>query len=141
MSNFWSLVSVLCLIISAPVFTLDPFPGEKWKTGYIYIGGGSHLFYYLFKTRNQSTLAAPLVIWLEGGPGYSTSFSVFSEAGPYTINNKTKAIEYNPFAWNEVAETLFVDQPAGTHFSYATRMDRMCSDEGCVANDFYRFLQ
>eukprot|EP01022_Parablepharisma_sp_SALTPOND_P008384 TRINITY_DN135828_c0_g1_i1.p2 TRINITY_DN135828_c0_g1~~TRINITY_DN135828_c0_g1_i1.p2 ORF type:complete len:422 (-),score=43.87 TRINITY_DN135828_c0_g1_i1:705-1970(-) len=138
MNTYLCLIFVLCPF---SIFALNPFPGENWNTGYIDVGEGSYLFYYLFRSRNHSNPKPPLVIWLEGGPGFSTSFGVFTEGGPYVVNNKTKEIEKNPFAWNEVADTLFVDQPAGVHFSYALKEERICSSETCVSNDFYKFLQ
>ncbi len=138
LSTILLFASLPSLISAAPA--VNPFPGDAWETGYIEVGGENSLFYYLFGCRNKSIAAPPLVIWLEGGPGASSSLGVFSEGGPHIVNNRTGEIERNPYAWNEVADTLFVDQPAGVYFSVAKRKERMCTDEACVTNDFYAFL-
>jgi len=136
----WINIFLIFLLIKF-IYAINPFPRDNWKTGFINLGNGNHLFYYLFKCRNLTIKDPSLVVWLQGGPGCSTSLSVFSEGGPYVVNNKTSDIEYNQFAWNSIADTLFIDQPAGTHFSYSTNNDSICQNENCVANDFYIFLQ
>eukprot|EP00831_Metopus_contortus_P049143 TRINITY_DN4043_c0_g1_i4.p3 TRINITY_DN4043_c0_g1~~TRINITY_DN4043_c0_g1_i4.p3 ORF type:complete len:191 (+),score=41.52 TRINITY_DN4043_c0_g1_i4:35-607(+) len=72
--------------------------------------------------------------------GASSALGVFSEGGPYIVNNKTKELERNIYAWNEVADVLFIDQPVGVQFSFANDQSSMCKTEGCVADDLYTFL-
>ena len=44
----------------------------------------------------------------------------------------------NPHSWNNEANLLYIDQPAGTGFSYGLGLDH---DESEVAEDMYAFLQ
>jgi carboxypeptidase D len=41
------------------------------------------------------------------------------EIGPYRVKDSEKPqLEYNPGAWDEFANVVFVDNPVGTGFSY-----------------------
>ena len=44
---------------------------------------------------------------------------MFTELGPYVLD-KDLNITINPFAWNKVANVLFLEQPVGVGFSYQT---------------------
>ena len=72
---------------------------------------------------------APLVVWLQGGPGasstgphsfsafclrsfliqYVSGFGNFLEVGPLDVNLKPRAIN-----WVQSANVLFIDNPVGT---------------------------
>lgn len=61
--------------------------------------------------------------------------------GPYLSNNKTGHIEWNSIAFNNLTETLFIDQPAGTPFSTAPADNStLCTDEECVGRELFDFL-
>lgn len=59
---------------------------------------------------------APLILWLEGGPGASTAFSVFKEIGPFncSFDGENYMIEENPLSWHNNNSLLFIDSPVGT---------------------------
>lgn len=63
---------------------------------------------------------------------------LFQENGPCRINNDSTAVSLNPFSWNTVANTLYIDQPVGVGFSVGT-MDVGTSEE--AAADVWTFLQ
>jgi carboxypeptidase C (cathepsin A) len=67
-------------------------------TGYITVNEthGGNLFYWLFESRGDPQ-KDPLVVWLTGGPGCSSILALFTENGPFLMNNKTKEPAYNPF--------------------------------------------
>ena len=99
----------------------------------------------MVESRNSPT-TDPLIIWLQGGPGYSSMTTFFVENGPYntTIDSSLSgAAAYsftsNPYSWNNKANVMYVDQPLGVGYSagewYTTR-----SFEWRVARDFYNFL-
>jgi len=97
------------------------------------------LFFWMFESRSKPK-TDPLVIWLTGGPGCSSLMALFFENGPYTINTDL-SLKINPYSWNSFANIIFVDQPAGTGFSYVdSTFDYVTSEDG-VAHDMYMFIQ
>lgn len=62
--------------------------------------GDRQLFYWLFApSEHEDTAAAPLVVWLNGGPYYSSMVGLFLENGPFRIVNRT-TIQLNPHSWH-----------------------------------------
>ncbi|XP_065897505.1 uncharacterized protein [Dysidea avara] len=110
-------------------------------TGYIEVNKtfGVHLFYWFFESRsNPST--DPLVIWLTGGPGCSSELALFVENGPFLLNVTTEPA-LNPYGWNQFANLLYIDQPAGTGFSYVTNPLGYTIDERQIARELWYMVQ
>ncbi len=142
MKSLIALLLLSGLVFSAWSKAVNPFPGEEWSTGYLTASDEDKaLFYYLIKCRNKSISNPPLMIWLEGGPGYSSAAGIYMHGGPYIVNNMTGAIVWNKDAWNSVADVLFVDQPAGTIFSYSNDYNKICADLTCIVDDLQAFLR
>jgi vitellogenic carboxypeptidase-like protein len=85
-----------------------------------------NLFYWLFKSK-QARPDAPLVLWLNGGPGSSSMFGLFAENGPLRVSrNGTGTGDFQVHlprdgqgSWlDEGVDIVFVDQPVGTGFSF-----------------------
>jgi carboxypeptidase C (cathepsin A) len=85
------------------------------------------MWFWFFEARdNPST--APLALWFNDGPGYSSMVGLFAENGPCTFNNVSGPIPVlNPYSWNNVANMLYIDQPIGTGFSYGSDSDDVTS--------------
>lgn len=64
-----------------------------------------------------------MVLWLTGGPGCSSEVALFGENGPCSVTADGNGTVRNPSAWNQHANLLYVDQPAGTGFSYGLGLD------------------
>ena len=77
-----------------------------------------NLFYWFVESRSNSK-AAPLVLWLNGGPGAASLYGFFMETGPYRVRSDGTIVK-RKFAWTEQAHYLMIDQPAGVGFSYGT---------------------
>ncbi|KAI1779461.1 Alpha/Beta hydrolase protein [Hypoxylon cercidicola] len=73
-------------------------------------------FFWYFEAQNDPR-NSPLVIWMNGGPGASSLFGVFTENGPCHIT-RDLIPEQNPWSWNKDYNILYVDQPVQTGFSY-----------------------
>ncbi|KAH9854286.1 peptidase S10 serine carboxypeptidase [Lenzites betulinus] len=113
-------------------------PTVKQYSGYLDISETRHLFFWFFEAR-QDPQNAPFMLWLNGGPGCSSTTGLFFEMGPCTVFEDGRT-ERNPYSWNNVANLLFLDQPIGTGFSYSTdgsKVDTLAD----LAVDVYAFLQ
>ena len=78
-------------------------------------------------------------MWLNGGPGCSSTTGLLFENGPCTITSPNTTVP-NPHSWNNATNMLFLDQPIGTGFSYASdgsKVDTLAD----LAVDVYAFLQ
>lgn len=90
-------------------------------TSYLDVGGGKDLFFYFFESRGNPK-KDPVIMWINGGPGCSSSIGLFMELGPCTVNNNPKTLndtKPNPYSWNEHANIFFVDEPVNVGFSQA----------------------
>ena len=67
-------------------------------------------------------MSAPLLIWLQGGPGGPGWFGAFGEIGSYYIggNATNPELRERCFTWCAKYNCLFVDQPVNTGFSFQT---------------------
>eukprot|EP00005_Dracoamoeba_jomungandri_P000259 CAMPEP_0174256456 /NCGR_PEP_ID=MMETSP0439-20130205/5678_1 /TAXON_ID=0 /ORGANISM="Stereomyxa ramosa, Strain Chinc5" /LENGTH=435 /DNA_ID=CAMNT_0015339061 /DNA_START=18 /DNA_END=1325 /DNA_ORIENTATION=- len=124
-----------------------PIPPGNWSSGYLLANKtyGANLFYWLFDPQDGNT-SAPVVVWLQGGPGCSGMIALFQENGPFHIleTNTTSSSTYqltpNPFSWNKFAYLLYIDNPAGTGFSYVTDDKGYVTTEQQMAQDLYTAL-
>ncbi|KAL8554455.1 hypothetical protein ACS0TY_002596 [Phlomoides rotata] len=100
---------------------------------------GRALFYYFTEAEDSSS--KPLVLWLNGGPGCSSIGSgAFTELGPFRVNPDGKTLWYNKYAWNNVANVVFLESPAGVGFSYSNRTSDYVTGDKQTAADAYTFL-
>ncbi|EJK62148.1 hypothetical protein THAOC_17255 [Thalassiosira oceanica] len=80
----------------------------------------------------------PLIVWLTGGPGCSSSLALLTENGPCTVNEDGASTSVNPYSWTESAHVLWLDQPANVGYSYGQGND---TNEKMISEDAYYFLQ
>lgn len=83
---------------------------------------------------------APVVLWLQGGPGGSSLFGLFVEHGPYLVTKDITA-ELRPFSWARRFSMLYVDNPVGTGFSFTGREEGYARNQSDVARDLFEALQ
>ncbi|XP_027350678.1 serine carboxypeptidase-like 25 isoform X2 [Abrus precatorius] len=112
-------------------------------SGYVTVNkvAGRALFYWLTEAP-QNPLTKPLVIWLNGGPGCSSvAYGASEEIGPFRINKTASGLYINKFAWNTVANLLFLETPAGVGFSYTNRSsDLFNTGDRRTAQDSLEFV-
>ena len=113
--------------------------GEKQWTGTVNVGAGRDLFYWFFHSRNDPS-TDPVIVWMNGGPGASSTLGLFNELGPCRLLPHGDASEPNPWAWNNNASLLFLDQPAGAGFSHLADGLPLAAREEDTMDDFQRFL-
>uniref|UniRef100_A0ACD5YL68 Uncharacterized protein n=1 Tax=Avena sativa TaxID=4498 RepID=A0ACD5YL68_AVESA len=110
--------------------------------GYVTVNSasGKALFYY-FAEAAEDPSTKPLVLWLNGGPGCSSLGGAMLEIGPFFVNSDNMTLSTNKYAWNNVANMLFLESPAGVGFSYSnTTSDYNNTGDSSTATDAYTFL-
>ena len=64
---------------------------------------------------------APVVIWLNGGPGASSTFANFLFSSPLRISESTDGVfemYTSKETWIKTGTMIYIDQPVGTGFAY-----------------------
>ena len=79
------------------------------------------VFYYFV---DHADATAPLVVWMNGGPGASSMMGMFGELGPLLVNGRSLgpdgsvvSLWENAFSWSSGAALVAWEQPAGVGFS------------------------
>ena len=105
---------------------------------------------------------APVVIWLQGGPGSSSLWGLFEINGPFMAvedDSGNTIARPNPNSWNKKANMIYIDNPVGTgkcllkffhdfktiyHYFFPgfshTGVDGFAQNQVDVGNDLYEFL-
>jgi len=104
-------------------------PGVKSYSGYVDIAKDQHIFFWFFEARNVNPHTAPLTVWINGGPGSSSMIGLFQELGPCGVGADGKPY-YNPYAWNNVSNMIFIDHPSTVGSSYSVPVPGYLDDNG-----------
>jgi len=111
-------------------------PNVRQITGYLKLGDQDKEYFFWFFESRDKPKEDPLVLWMTGGPGCSSGIALFHENGPCTPHKNGVGSELNPYSWNNHANMIYIDQPAGTGFSKGVTD----TDEAGVSADMYTFL-
>lgn len=124
----------LSLVTSLPGWTMKSY------SGFITVNEtyNSNLFFWFFPAQ-VDPVNAPVLMWLQGGPGGSSLFGLFVEHGPFYVNQDSKLLPKN-ITWNEKYSMLYVDNPVGTGFSFTGADDGYATNEEDVGRDLYSLL-
>ncbi|KAF8968259.1 Alpha/Beta hydrolase protein [Flammula alnicola] len=114
-------------------------PAVKQYSGYLDVAEDKHLFFWFFESRTAPK-DAPLILWLNGGPGCSSSTGLLFELGPCSIANDGHNVTSNPYSWNKHANIIFLDQPVNVGYSYADDGTTV-STSPVAGKDVYAFLE
>lgn len=98
----------------------------------------SNLYFWYFPPFYKSK-NAPVLLWLQGGPGGSSLFGLFTELGPLIA--KKDGFVRRKYHWALNHHLIFIDNPAGTGFSFTDNEKGYCTDENCVSRGLYNALQ
>ncbi|CAE6532886.1 unnamed protein product [Rhizoctonia solani] len=117
-------------------------PTVNVYSGYLDVDyGAKHLFFYFFESRSDPD-SDPVLMWINGGPGCSSSLGLFMELGPCSIHGPLQSgsngTEWNPYSWNNKANLFFLDQlysrRVGVGFSYADYGETISTTEDAARN-------
>ncbi|OQR72929.1 putative serine carboxypeptidase CPVL isoform 1 [Tropilaelaps mercedesae] len=99
----------------------------------------SNMFFWFFPAYNNAR-QAPIILWLQGGPGGSSLFGLFVEHGPYKITAHQFA-RLRRITWAQQFNMLYIDNPVGTGFSFTKTDDGYVTNETEVGRDLFEALQ
>ncbi|XP_076677080.1 retinoid-inducible serine carboxypeptidase [Andrena cerasifolii] len=131
------LLATLCLA-SGTLARKGFGPGEQ-EWGHVKVRPDGNMFWWLYYTTANvsSYYEKPLIIWLQGGPGgSSTSFGNFEELGPLDVN-----LTPRNYSWVKDYNVLFIDNPVGTGFSYTTSILGYTTTNAQIANDLLQCMR
>lgn len=132
------LLLLLLGLSTGAIVDLPPDEGkEVWD--YVTVRKDAHMFWWLYYATHpcKNFTELPLVMWLQGGPGgSSTGFGNFEEIGPLDCDLKPRKT-----TWLQSANLLFVDNPVGTGFSYVNKNGSYAKDLAMVASDMMVLLK
>ncbi|GAB6021025.1 hypothetical protein CHUAL_003662 [Chamberlinius hualienensis] len=106
-------------------FTVDP----------IY---NSNMFFWYFPAELDPE-TAPVVVWLQGGPGGTSIFGLFNEIGPFVID-KDLDLHERGINWAIPFNLIFFDNPVGAGFSFTENDAGYAKNQTDVANNLYEAL-
>ncbi|XP_063832819.1 venom serine carboxypeptidase [Ostrinia nubilalis] len=98
----------------------------------------SNQFFWYFPAMTSNNQPAPVVVWLQGGPGATSLYGLFTENGPLRVRNgKFERRKYN---WALSHHVIYIDNPVGTGFSFTNDSKGYCIDEAQVGEQLYSTL-
>ena len=118
----------------------------EMESGYINVTSEDWLFYWYTGATASASDDAPVLFWSNGGPGCSAMEGATTESGPlwlWDAKASGKAgfsgtLSRNPYAWNQQAHVVFVDQPR--YVGYSTGTGRKVTSSVDAGKDFVQFL-
>lgn len=120
----------------------DRVPQEKiplMHAGQLLLEEGKDVHYFFWKFADpikHPDAENKTIFWFNGGPGCLSLDGALMESGPLRVNENTE-IDYNEGSWHKLADLVFVDQPAGTGFSYGSSFDSNMEE---VEEHFMKFI-
>ncbi|KAF9266185.1 alpha/beta-hydrolase [Marasmius fiardii PR-910] len=97
-----------------------------------------HLYFVMVKNRRVADRER-VMFWFNGGPGCSSFDGLMMEVGPWRMDGKG-GFEVAEGGWEEYTTMIYVDQPAGTGFSYTSSNNYVHTLEE-AATQFTEFLR
>jgi len=100
-----------------------------------------NMFFWFFPA-SEAPETAPVVIWLQGGPGGSSMFGALKLHGPVittnTDNDTLTGATNNPYTWAKKHNVIYIDNPVGAGYSFSNKLPTTNND---VTDNLYEFLQ
>ncbi|KZO97969.1 alpha/beta-hydrolase [Calocera viscosa TUFC12733] len=161
-----ALALVICLLVnglyaapapgSAASFYVPNLPGLKQDSSHplhIYAGhlpsvqptasptgnAQPNLYFMMHKARRVADRER-VILWFNGGPGCSSFDGSMMEVGPWRVDGQGGLKLIPSGGWEEYATIIYIDQPVGTGFSYAST-DQYVHDLGEAATQLIRFMR
>ncbi|KIH45949.1 serine carboxypeptidase, partial [Ancylostoma duodenale] len=109
-------------------------------SGYLRGSDTHKLHYWLVESQNYAS-TAPLLLWLNGGPGSSSVWGMLTENGPFRPNKDGKTLYENVYSWNKFANVLYLEAPHNVGYSYSTVANDNAYTDDQTADENYNALK
>lgn len=115
--------------------------GVKSYSGFLTVNKtcNSNLFFWFFLAKVNSS-KAPVVLYLNGGPGQSSLYGALMENGPVYIHSNN-TLQLRKYSWHEKHNLLYIDSPVGTGFSFTNSLDCYLTNEVDIGRSLYEALR
>mgnify|MGYP000471438164 CR=1 FL=1 len=134
-------VLALAAVKDDEVSELPGFPGPypfKLYSGFLNVTfsptingyDGARIHYQFHTSQRESHATDPVVAWHTGGPGGSSIYGQYAELGYFQVST-SEGETVNDYSWNNVANMLFLEAPAG---SFLTPVDEHSGFSYCTKN-------
>lgn len=95
----------------------------------------ANMFMWYFPAEERPE-TAPVIFYLQGGPGLSSLVGIFSINGKFRLT-KDLRIEYRDIYWSKNHHVVYIDNPVGTGFSFTSNPQGYARSSG----DYTEYLQ
>ncbi|KAJ2823395.1 hypothetical protein FBU31_004297 [Coemansia sp. 'formosensis'] len=139
-SSKWSKIATMAAVPNYQLRIKEPklcAANTTQYSGYLDTDEDRHFFFWFFEARNVKRENAPIVLWMNGGPGCSSSTGALMELGPCRVEKGGATTSDNAYGWNDKAHVIFLDQPLNVGYSYGKDV----FDSMSAGKDVYSFLQ
>lgn len=99
---------------------------------------GSNMFFWFFPAMSGAR-DAPVMLWLQGGPGASSLYAVFNEHGPFSVA-KTHGLKLRNHTWVATHSIIYLDNPVGTGYSFTADDGGYSVNQASVGVNVYTAL-
>ncbi|CAL1685700.1 unnamed protein product [Lasius platythorax] len=98
----------------------------------------SNLFFWFFPAMHNPK-TAPVILWLQGGPGGTSMFGLFLENGPFIVT-ANKTLQMRKYSWTLAHNVIYIDNPVGTGYSFTDNEKGYARNETDVGRDIHTAL-
>jgi len=119
------------------------FKDQQVYSGFVQVKDSGSSMYFISYSAQKAGPEAPMILWLQGGPGASSWAANLGEMGPYslkTLKGGKYELVARDYTWNESYHLLFIDNPFGAGYSYASDEADYVTNEDQVAENLYTTL-
>lgn len=139
-----SIGQISCQVQADLVTDLPDYPYKgRFYSGYLDLEDPLKKYHYLFVEATDDPYNAPLVLWLNGGPGCSSLLGWSTEIGPAIFKGSDETFSFNEYTWNKLANILYLESPGNVGFSYidSYAIQELYIDDEVSAQENFQALQ
>eukprot|EP00928_Gymnodinium_smaydae_P064719 TRINITY_DN47990_c0_g1_i1.p1 TRINITY_DN47990_c0_g1~~TRINITY_DN47990_c0_g1_i1.p1 ORF type:complete len:481 (+),score=52.82 TRINITY_DN47990_c0_g1_i1:66-1508(+) len=104
-------------------------------SGYLNFTRSKRMHYWVVESESNPD-NAPVVLWLNGGPGCSSLDGFIYENGPFRIDpaNHSRLIRFE-YTWAKLANMVYLESPVGVGFSFSENASEYVVNDDITASD------